>query len=78
MPLLFREGPYEFRFYAVDKGEPPHVHVRRDRQDVKFWLDPIRLAKNKGYAGHEMRTIRRLVEKREPELLNEWHDYFNP
>lgn len=77
MPELFREGPYVFRFYALDKGEPPHVHVRRDRQDVKFWLDPVKEAKNRGFPGHEVRKIRRLVEKHESELIAEWHDYFD-
>lgn len=77
MPELFREGPYEFRFYALDKGEPPHIHVRRDRQDVKFWLDPVEEAKNKGFPRHEVRKIRRLVEKHEPRLIAEWHDYFD-
>jgi hypothetical protein len=82
MPEIFREGPYVFRFYALDKGEPPHVHVRRDRSDVKFWLsrgDPpsVELAKDRGFPGHEVRKARKLVEKHRKQLLEEWHDYFD-
>lgn len=40
MPTVLRLGPYRFFFYSVDRGEPPHVHVRRDRGTAKFWLDP--------------------------------------
>jgi predicted component of type VI protein secretion system len=34
-------------------------------------------AKNKGFPRHEVRKIRRLVEKHEPRLIAEWHDYFD-
>ncbi len=39
MPTVLTEGPYRF-FYAGDREEPPHVHVERDRQTAKFWLQP--------------------------------------
>ena len=34
-------GPYSFFFYSFDCNEPVHVHVRRDKQTCKFWLEPI-------------------------------------
>jgi len=43
MPTVLRVGPYRFFFYAGDREEPPHVHVERDDNIAKFWLDPIRL-----------------------------------
>jgi hypothetical protein len=76
MPTVFQDGPYTFRFYSADYVEPPHIHVHRDRDSVKFWLDPIRLAKNWGFTAHELRGIRRLVESRQTELLEAWYDYF--
>lgn len=37
MPTLLRTGPYRVHFYAQDRlEEPPHVHVRRDRNEAKF------------------------------------------
>jgi hypothetical protein len=77
MPTWFFSGPYAFRFYSADYGEPPHVHVQRDRDSVKFWLDPVRLANNWGFPPHELRRIRRLVEVRQTELLEAWYDYFS-
>ena len=44
MPTVCQVGPYSFIFFSSDKGEPPHIHVRRDRQLVKFWLQPISLS----------------------------------
>lgn len=76
MPTVFKEGPYAFRFYSADYPEPPHIHVHRDRNSVKFWLEPVHLAKNWGFAAHELRSIRKLVEAHRDELLEAWNDYF--
>lgn len=75
-PAAHQEGPYSFRFFSADYPEPPHVHVRRDRNRAKFWLDPVRLATNKGFSQHELNRIKRIVEDHEAELLEAWHDYF--
>jgi hypothetical protein len=40
MPVGLRIGPYSFLFYSLENDEPPHIHVRRDRNIAKFWLDP--------------------------------------
>lgn len=50
MPTVLVDGPYSFVFFSSDGPEPPHIHVRRDRQLVKFWLEPVSLSKNRGSA----------------------------
>ena len=77
MPTVFQVGPYRFIFFSSDKGEPPHIHVRRDRQLVKFWLQPVSLSKNRGFKDHELNDILQLVETYEQQLLEAWHDYFD-
>lgn len=54
-------GPYRFFFYSVDCAEPMHVHVRRGESECKFWLDPVTLAVNYGFASHELSTIKRTI-----------------
>ena len=42
MPTIFRRGGYRF-FFLSNEGSPreaPHVHVRRDADEAKFWLRP--------------------------------------
>jgi hypothetical protein len=56
--------------------EPPHVHVDRDAFSAKFWLDPVALAYNLGYAARELRRIEALVSEHKSELLEAWHGYF--
>lgn len=76
MPTIFQDGPYDFVFFSSDAGEPPHIHVKRDRQIVKFWLSPVDLAKNKGFKTHAWNQITRLVIKYQAKSLEEWHECF--
>ena len=76
MPTVLRDGPYSFVFFSSDRAEPPHIHVKRDRAVAKFWLDPIALAKSRGFAEHELNRIQELVEKHRQTLIEGWHDYF--
>lgn len=77
MPTVLQVGPYSFIFFSSDQREPAHIHVKRDRQIAKFWLDPISVAKNRGFREHEVNRIARLVEEHQQTLLEAWHDYFN-
>jgi hypothetical protein len=77
MPTVCQVGPYSFIFFSSDKGEPPHIHVRRDCQLVKFWLQPISLSKNRGFKDYELNEILQLVKTYEQQLLEAWHDYFD-
>jgi hypothetical protein len=77
MPTVLRDGPYSFVFFSSDRGEPPHIHVKRERCVVKYWLEPVSLAKNRGFADHELTEIERLVQKHRDTLLEAWHDHFD-
>jgi len=77
MPTVLRSGPYRFFFYAGDGGEPPHVHVERDDAEAKFWLDPIRLERSRGFGRKEINRIRRLVEWNLQALLESWNEFFH-
>ena len=75
MPTVFQNGPYYFRFYSADNVEPPHIHVHRDRNGAKFWLDPIPVLRNWGFPAPELRRVRRIIEEHQTELLEAWDDY---
>lgn len=76
MPTVLRDGPYEVYFTSHDRGEPPHVHIDRDRLSAKNWLWPVRVAYNLGFSRHELRSVERLVSKHESQFLRQWHEYF--
>jgi hypothetical protein len=76
MPTVLEDGPYRFIFFSSDKGEPPLIHITRERRIAKFWLDPVALAKNRGFAGHELNHVARLVAQHESVILEAWYEYF--
>jgi hypothetical protein len=76
MPTALRDGPYSFVFFSSDRSEPMHIHVKRDRQMAKFWLEPVELVVNRGFPEHEVRQIGRLVRQHQQTLIEAWHDYF--
>lgn len=77
MPTVHREGPYRFFFYSADRHEPVHVHVERDADRAKFWLDPVRLARSGGFSAAELREVERLVVANQQLLVGKWNEYFS-
>ena len=53
-----------------------YIHVDRERYSAKFWLRPVQLARNVGFAAHELRSLERLVLEHQVELLEAWHGDF--
>ena len=68
-------GPYRFFFTSFDCNEPPHVHVERDRSTCKFWLDPLMLARNHGFAAHELTRIRQIIRQHHEQIMEAWYDH---
>lgn len=76
MPTVLRSGPYRFFIFAGDRGEPPHVHVERDDDVAKFWLDPPRLYRSRGFKSQELNEIGKIIEDNQVKLRRAWDDYF--
>jgi len=76
LPTVLRIGPYRFFFYSADGNEPVHIHIERDGDQAKFWLDPVRLAESKGFTPSELRHLERIVDEHLELLVRSWHEYF--
>ena len=62
-PVFHRETSYIFKIFSNEE-ERMHIHVIRDNQEAKFWLEPeVELAENYGFKTHELRRIQKIVEK---------------
>ena len=76
MPTVLLIGPFRFYFFSHEPNEPPHVHVDRDDATMKVWLEPVEVAKSRGFRAHEIGGIVALVEEHRQALLEAWHEYF--
>ena len=69
MPTVLRIGGFRFHFYSDESNEPAHIHVRSAGGECKFWLEPVRLAGNRGLAAPRLRDIERLVLEHQQFLI---------
>ncbi len=74
MPTVLKIGPCRFHFYSDEKTEPAHIHIETPEGECKFWLDPVRLARNKGIHPRTLRKIEKLVFKHKPFLMEKYHE----
>ena len=76
MPTVLRTKGYRIGFFSADGDEPPHVHVSKDGNAAKFWLDPVQLAKDAGLSRAELNEVHDILTEHQTELLQAWHEYF--
>jgi len=76
VPKVDLPGPYRFHFFSHEPNERAHVHVKREAAICKFWLRPVFLVQNHGFAAHELNRIERLVEKHRLTIEQAWHEHF--
>lgn len=76
MPTVLRIGKYRLVFFSNEGVEPPHIHVKADRNEAKFWLEPVMLAANYGFRAHELTEIELIVREHRNQLLEAWYEHF--
>lgn len=76
MPTVMRIGSLRFHFYSDEGNEPPHIHIETPEGECKFWLDPIKLARNKGVPARMLRSIERLVFENIEFIKEKYNAYF--
>lgn len=72
MPIILRIRGYRFWFYEVDLAEPPHVHVGKAGAEAKFWIEPIALARTRGFREHELNDIEALLGRYRSQIMDAW------
>jgi hypothetical protein len=75
MPTVLKIGSFRFHFCSDEGCEPPHIHVATPDEECKFWLDPIRLARNKGLSPVTVRKIERLVFNHQDFLRKKYNGF---
>lgn len=76
MPTVLRWRGYRFLFYSKDVGEPPHIHIVKDRAQAKIWLHDLSVARSVGFAPHELTAIVSKTRGQRELFRKAWDDYF--
>ena len=80
MPVVLRWNGYRFHFYSDegDPREPLHVHVRKGRDNAKFWLYPdVTVAYNRGFSSRAQSELNRVIEQHREQIESAWHEHFS-
>jgi hypothetical protein len=76
MPRIKRiPGPYRFFFTSFDCNEPPHIHVERENDTCKFWLEPLGLARNHGFKARQLNVIRAIIQTHLITIMEAWNEH---
>lgn len=78
MPVAFRYRGNKFFFFSNegDPREPVHVHVRFQGARAKFWINPVAVAENFGFAAQELNELARVVGANVEQIERAWHEHF--
>ena len=68
-------GSHRFYFYSFDCNEPAHVHVQRERMVCKFWIEPLALAENHGFAPQALNQIRNVIQANLQKIQEAWREH---
>ena len=77
MPTVLRIKSFRFHFYSDEGKEPPHIHIKAERDQAKFWLDPVELAVNYGFRAHELNEIERIIRENQIKLTEAWYEHLS-
>ncbi len=76
MPTVLKWRGWIFLFYSADWREPPQVHVRKGRQEVKFWLSDCSVAASRRVPQRELGALQQKLRRCRDEFLEKWHARF--
>ncbi len=76
MPTVLRWRGYRFYFFSNEGNEPPHVHIDKSGNTVKYWLQPVSMARQVGFSSAELRELEEKVRSEQSVLIEAWNGYF--
>lgn len=77
MPTVFRVKGYRFFFFSLEGKEPPHIHVEQAERYAKLWLEPVSIARAKGFRSNELTDILQIVQNNQQLFKGRWHEFFS-
>jgi hypothetical protein len=77
MPTVLRWRGYRFYFFSNEGSEPPHIHIDKGGNTIKFWLEPVSIARNRGFPQQEQTLLETKVKEEQKAFVEAWHEYFD-
>ncbi|MBI5959013.1 MAG: DUF4160 domain-containing protein [Chloroflexi bacterium] len=75
-PIVLRQGKFIVVIYMKDHT-PAHVHVKSAEKEAKVALNPVEILENWGFNPREIRSILKMIQTYQQELLSKWNEFFS-
>jgi hypothetical protein len=79
MPTILLISGWRFFFYADERNEPVHIHVRKAEMECKYWLDvdnfEIREVFSYNMAPKDCRAVRKIIFDHFDHIVAEWQRF---
>jgi hypothetical protein len=72
-PVVLRSGQFTVVIYTRDHS-PAHVHVKSAGKEARITLDPVEVMSNLRFKPGEIRSILKLIQAHQGELLAKWKE----
>jgi len=76
MPTILRWKGYKFFFFSLEEDRP-HIHVKKQHGQAKYWLETVEFVKAQGFSQKELNVIEKKIIEEQDLILEKWNDYFN-
>lgn len=76
MPTVFIEQGFRFFFYSKEGNEPIHIHIRKENNYAKFWINPLSIAYNVGFNKNELSKIKAIIFSNQDKIKESWNEHF--
>jgi hypothetical protein len=77
MPLIMTKDGFRFFFYSNERYEPIHIHAEKGGSVAKFWIKPVRLARNEGFKPKKLKRILEIIFESQALIEDTWNEFFN-
>ena len=80
MPKILEWKGYKFFFFSNEgiPFEPIHIHIRKGKKIIKFWLIPeIKVANSSGMSTIEINKLKKIVNNNKDLIRRKWDEYFS-
>ncbi len=74
---MLNKNGFRLFFYSNEHNEPIHIHVEKSGNLAKFWLKPIKLAKNEGFNTQEIKNIIEVIFENQILIEEKGNEHFN-
>ena len=71
----YKADKHKFFIESIE-GPRPHVHVKKEGKEAKFWLDTLEVKSRGGMKDHELSAAKKHIKENQKEFIAQYKEYW--